>query len=76
MNDEHRLLERFYQRILGRSPRPDEVEPSLELIHEALSGSAGAQQPSESAAKAKTIVQAWAVLVHALFCSTGFQYLD
>ena len=40
-NDEHRLLERFYLRILGRPPRPDEIEPSLALVHASLSESTG-----------------------------------
>jgi hypothetical protein len=75
--DEHQLLERLYLRILGRQPRPDEIEPSLALVHAVLSGSAGSEPgASESAIDASERVRAWTVLCHALFCSTSFQYLD
>ena len=70
--DEARVLERLYIRILGRPPRPDEIEPSLALVRAALSESTA----SESADEASARVRAWAVLGHALFCSTSFQYLD
>jgi hypothetical protein len=75
--DEHRLMQRIYLRILGRPPRPEEIEPSLALVHAALSESAG-WEPAASgpAAEVSARVRAWAVLGHALFCSTGFQYLD
>ena len=75
--DERQLLERLYLRILGRPPRPDEIEPSLALVHAALSESAGSEPAaSESAVEASARVRAWAILSHALFCSTSFQYLD
>jgi hypothetical protein len=74
---EHRLLERLYLRVLGRPPRPDEIEPSLALVQAALSESGGSEPAaSGSAAEASARVRAWAVLGHALFCSAGFQYLD
>jgi Protein of unknown function (DUF1553) len=72
--DECQLLERLYIRILGRPPRHDEIEPSLGLVHAALSESESAA--SESAVEASARVRAWAILGHALFCSTSFQYLD
>src|SRR5262249_14605395 len=37
--DESRVLERLYLRVLGRPPRRDEVDPSLALVHDAVSGS-------------------------------------
>ena len=75
--DEHQVLERLYVRILGRPPRHDEIEPSLALVHAALSESAGSEPAaSESAVEASARVRAWAILSHALFCSTSFQYLD
>ena len=75
--DERRVLERLYMRILGRPPRHDEIEPSLALVHAALSESAGSEPAaSGSAAEASARVRAWAMLGHALFCSTSFQYLD
>ena len=75
--DERQVLERLYLRILGRPPRPDEIEPSLALVHAALSESAGSEPAaSGSAVEASARVRAWAVLSHALFCSTSFQYLD
>ncbi len=70
--DDHQVLDRLYLRILGRPPRHDEIEPSLALVHEAMSESAG----SESADRASARVRAWAMLSQALFCSTSFQYLD
>ena len=39
--DEREVLDRLYLRILGRPPRADEVEPSLDLVHAALSESSG-----------------------------------
>jgi hypothetical protein len=70
-------MERIYLRILGRPPRLEEIEPSLALVHAALSESAGWEPAaSGTAAEASARVRAWAVLGHALFCSTGFQYLD
>jgi hypothetical protein len=75
--DERRVLERLYLRILGRPPRPDEIEPSLALVHAALSESAGSGVPeSGSSVEASARVRAWAVFGHALFCSTSYQYLD
>ena len=41
--DERQVLERLYLRILGRPPRADEIEPSLALVHAALSESAGSE---------------------------------
>ena len=75
-SDERQVLERLYMRILGRPPRPDEIEPSLALVHAALSESAVGAGGSGSAVEASARVRAWAVLGHALFCSTSFQYLD
>jgi hypothetical protein len=77
VSDEHRVLERLSIRILGRPPRPEEIEPSLALVHAAGSESAepGLAAPG-SAAGVTARVRAWAVLSHALFCSTSFQYLD
>jgi hypothetical protein len=66
--DERRLLERIYLRILGRPPRPDEIEPSLALVH--------AVQVEPAAAEGAARARAWSILGHALFCSTAFQYLD
>jgi hypothetical protein len=75
--DEHRLLDGLYVRILGRPPRHDEIEPSLELVHAAMLHSAESEpSASKSAAEARSRVRAWAVLSQALFCSTKFQYLD
>ena len=75
--DERQVLERLYLRILGRPPRPDEIEPSLALVHAALSESAvSGPAVSGSAVEAPARVRAWAVLGQALFCSTSFQYLD
>ncbi len=75
--DERRVLERVYLRILGRAPRPDEVEPSLALVHAARSESAGSgPEAFGSTVEAPVRVRAWAVLGQALFCSTSFQYLD
>jgi hypothetical protein len=65
--EERQVLERLYLRILGRRPHPDEVEPSLALVHEAMAESTG-PEPERA--------RAWAVLSQALFCSTSFQYLD
>jgi mono/diheme cytochrome c family protein len=77
VTDERRLVERLYLRILGRPPRPDEIEPSLALVHAARSESAGSGPAvSGPAAEGSARVRAWTVLGHALFCSTGFQYLD
>ena len=75
--EERQVLERLYMRILGRPPRPDEIEPSLDLVHAALSESAG-PEPAAPDRRSTTSarVRAWAVLSHALFCSTSFQYLD
>jgi hypothetical protein len=70
--DDQQVLDRLYVRILGRPPRCDEIEPSLALVHGALSQSAG----SESSVEAPARVQAWAILSQALFCSTSFQYVD
>ena len=70
-HDQH-MLDRLYLRILGRPPRPDEIEPSLALVHEAMLESV----ESESADQASARVRAWAMLSQALFCSTSFQYLD
>jgi hypothetical protein len=70
--DERQLLERFTLRILGRSPLPDEIEPSLALVHAVLSEAAGREAAVDRSAR----VRAWAVLSHALFCSTSFQYVD
>jgi hypothetical protein len=76
-DDERRSLERFYSRILGRPPRPEEIEPSLALVHAALSEAAGSEASASGASdRASARVRAWAVLGHALFCSTSFQYLD
>ena len=75
--DERQVLERLYMRILGRPPRPDEIGPSLELVHAALTESVGAEATaSGSAVDASARARAWAVLGHALFCSTSYQYLD
>lgn len=75
--DEQQLLERLYRRILGRPPRQDEVGPSLALVDAVLSESAASESAAEeSAGEGSALVQAWAVLSHALFCSTNFQYLD
>jgi mono/diheme cytochrome c family protein len=77
VSDERRVLERLYVRILGRRPHPDEVEPSLALVRAALSEPAGpGPLASGSAVGASARARAWAVLGHALFCSTSFQYLD
>ena len=70
--DDRQSLDRLYVRILGRPPRPDEIEPSLALVHEALSEPAGSESSDEASAR----VRAWAMLSQALFCSTSFQYLD
>jgi hypothetical protein len=71
------LLDGLYVRILGRPPRHDEIEPSLELVHAALLHSAESEPAaSKSAAEARSRVLAWAILSQALFCSTKFQYLD
>jgi hypothetical protein len=75
--DEHRLLDGLYVRILGRPPRHDEIEPSLELVHAAMLHSAGSETAaSKSAADGMARVRAWAILSQVLFCSTKFQYLD
>jgi hypothetical protein len=66
------VLERLYLRIVGRLPRADEVEPSLALVHAALSEPARSGPAVEVSAR----VRAWAVVSQALFCSTSFQYLD
>jgi Protein of unknown function (DUF1553)/Protein of unknown function (DUF1549)/Planctomycete cytochrome C len=70
--EEHQMLQRLYMLILGRPPRPDEIEPALALVHETVSESA----VPGSAFKASATARAWTVLSHALFCSTGFLYLD
>jgi hypothetical protein len=72
VSDERQVLGRFTIRILGRLPRLDEIEPSLALVHAALLESA----VSEAVVDVSARVRAWAVLSHALFCSTSFQYLD
>ena len=72
--DERRVLERLYLRILGRPPRRDEIDPSLALVHDALSGSGPPASGSWDGASAR--VRAWAILAHALFCSSSFLYLD
>ncbi len=72
VSDEHQVLERFTIRILGRPPRPDEIEPSLTLVHAVLAESSSSEKAVDGSAR----VRAWAVLSQALFCSTGFQYLD
>jgi Protein of unknown function (DUF1553)/Protein of unknown function (DUF1549)/Planctomycete cytochrome C len=69
---ENQVLERLYVRILGRPPRPDEIEPSLALVHLARSESSGSESEVETSVQAR----AWQVLSHALFCSTSFLYLD
>jgi hypothetical protein len=75
--EDKQLLAQLYVRILGRPPRPDEIEPSLNLVRAALSESAGSEPvASGRALGASARARAWAVLSHALFCSTGFQYLD
>ena len=71
--DERRVLERLYLRILGRPPRPDEIEPSLALVHAARVGVGGV---ANRRTRRRRESAAWAVLGHALFCSTSFQYLD
>jgi hypothetical protein len=76
-SDDHRLLERLYLRVLGRPPRHDEIEPSLALIHGAVSELVTSERAaSESAGEASARVRAWAILSQALYCSTSFQYLD
>ena len=70
--EEREVLDRLYVRILGRSPRRDEVGPSLDLVHAAL----GDPAASRSAVDDKARARAWSILSHALFCSTSFQYLD
>ena len=70
--EERELLDRLYVRILGRSPRRDEIGPSLDLVHAALRDPAD----SRSAVDGKARARAWSILSHALFCSTSFQYLD
>jgi Protein of unknown function (DUF1553)/Protein of unknown function (DUF1549)/Planctomycete cytochrome C len=76
-SDDHRLLERLYLRVLGRPPRHDEIEPSLALVHGAVSQLAVSERAaSESAGEAPARLRAWAILSHALFCTTSFQYLD
>jgi hypothetical protein len=75
--DEHQVLERLTIRILGRPPHHDEIEPSLALVHAALAESVESRQSaSQTAVEASARIQAWAILGHALFCSTSFQYVD
>jgi hypothetical protein len=75
--DERQLLERHYVRILGRTPRDEEIEPSLALVHDVLADREAPQSAaSGSAVEAPARVQAWSILSQALFCSTNFQYLD
>lgn len=75
---DEQLLDSFYQRILGRPPRRDEVGPSLELVHAALAEPAPASASASTAAEERTAprLRAWSLLGQALFCSTSFQYLD
>src|SRR5262249_45071570 len=70
--DDRAVLNGLFLRVLGRLPRPGEVEPSLALVHASLwdPGVYG------SAVDAQARVRAWSVLSHALYCSTSFQYLD
>ncbi|MGQ0637206.1 MAG: PSD1 and planctomycete cytochrome C domain-containing protein [Planctomycetaceae bacterium] len=73
--DEHGLLERLYDRILGRPPLPNEVGPSLALVREALALRTG-ESPAELSPESAATVRAWALLAQALFCSTNYLYLD
>ena len=70
--EERAVLDRLYVRTLGRSPRRDEVGPSLDLVHAALWDPAATRSAVDDKARAR----AWSILSHALFCSTSFQYLD
>ena len=70
--EEREVLDRLYVRVLGRSPRRDEVGPSLDLVHAALWDPAASRSAVDDNARAR----AWSILSHALFCSTSFQYLD
>jgi hypothetical protein len=74
-SDEPQLLRRIYIRILGRPPHPDEIEPSLALVHAALAESTRSES-TVNAPAVEPAVRAWAILGQALFCSTNFQYLD
>jgi hypothetical protein len=72
--DERLVLERLYLCILGRPPRRDEIDPSLALVHGAVTRSVSPAPGAWDEAPAR--VRAWAILAQALFCSSSFLYLD